>query len=117
MNKTVCTKRNNGVRGRVHRNSRFDGSGVTRCSDIVLSEPVHYPALLSVQSETSSCSAEPAVLYRVLTPDFSFSPIEMHAYGPITACEHVSHTVCNGCEPVVEPVLFPIHYGKPESME
>lgn len=59
------------------------------------------------------------VLYHVhvLTPGFSFFPIDMHVHGQITICEHISHTVCNVCEALVKLVGFPNHYGKPMSAE
>ncbi|XP_017349894.1 ataxin-7-like protein 1 isoform X1 [Ictalurus punctatus] len=40
------------------------------------------------------------------------SPDNMHVYGQIPTCEHVSHAVCNVCGPVVKLVVFPNRYER-----
>ncbi|KAF4079437.1 hypothetical protein AMELA_G00178080 [Ameiurus melas] len=42
----------------------------------------------------------------------SLSPDNMHVYGQIPACEHVSRAVRHVCGPAVKPVGFPSRYGK-----
>ncbi|KAG7320112.1 hypothetical protein KOW79_015965 [Hemibagrus wyckioides] len=48
----------------------------------------------------------------VLTNAADFYSVDnMHVYGQISACGHVSRTECNVYQPGVELVGFPNHYG------